>query len=446
MKVKLVFYSDILRWDPVSIYDIHWNWDKKYFRSISSFLEEYRSKINLKEISYEDLQFITIHFNGSIDARKANNKQYSMKLYEVHKNDIVLSKIDLKNGAVGICPNFTNKKVAITSHFASYHIDTSIIIPEFFLQLIQCKPLKEYLWRNKVGAEGRKEVKLDFFENIKIPVPTIETQQIIINYWEKQRNTSNRKANEASVVESKIENYFYYTLGLIKPDPIYKKGPFLVKFSELYRWDYHFNSIFKISHQNAKYKWITLREVCLLSQYGVTSKAISKNTGIRMLRITDIDYYGKFDINLLPFINITKKDSENYQLKEGDLIVSRTGATAGKSTHIISDYPDIVFASYLIRFRFMKNILPEFVEMYLNQGPGKRIVFEKSYSFGQPNINAEIIKEIEIPLPPLTKQKEIVKVVNDMRKSYHDLIKQSKDTISKSQIKLNKMLLGEIDV
>jgi hypothetical protein len=39
------------------------------------------------------------------------------------------------------------------------------------------------LWRNKVGAEGRKEVKLDFFESQKIPVPKREIQQAIVDYW-----------------------------------------------------------------------------------------------------------------------------------------------------------------------------------------------------------------------------------------------------------------------
>jgi restriction endonuclease S subunit len=36
-----------------------------------------------------------------------------------------------------------------------------------------------------VGAEGRKEVKLDFFESIQIPVPDIDVQKAILSHKKK---------------------------------------------------------------------------------------------------------------------------------------------------------------------------------------------------------------------------------------------------------------------
>ncbi len=93
-----------------------------------------------------------------------------MQMFKAEPGDIIVSKIDLKNGAVGIVPNdWAN--VAVTGHFAVYSAKKSRVYPDWFHRIIQQPDFKEFLWRHKVGAEGRKEVKLDFFESIKIPIP-----------------------------------------------------------------------------------------------------------------------------------------------------------------------------------------------------------------------------------------------------------------------------------
>jgi type I restriction enzyme S subunit len=93
---------------------------------------------------------------------------------------LVVAKIDLKNGAVGLVPDDWDN-VVVTGHFAVYEIDRTRIRPAWLHRIIQQPDFKEYLWRNKVGAEGRKEVKLDFFEAIKIPVPHPCIQDSILN-------------------------------------------------------------------------------------------------------------------------------------------------------------------------------------------------------------------------------------------------------------------------
>jgi type I restriction enzyme S subunit len=81
----------------------------------------------------------------------------------------VVAKIDLKNGAVGIVPKDWNN-VVVTGHFAVYEPNLSKLVPEYLQLIVQARFFKAHLWRNKVGAEGRKEVKLDFFEEELIPL------------------------------------------------------------------------------------------------------------------------------------------------------------------------------------------------------------------------------------------------------------------------------------
>ena len=98
-------------------------------------------------------------------------------------------------------------------------------------------------------------------------------------------------------------------------------------------------------------------------RYGYTEKASSEPIGPRFLRITDIKN-GGVNWDEVPYCRITDEDFSKYQLEKGDIVFARTGATTGKS-FLITESPDSVFASYLIRVQITDSaILPEFVYLY----------------------------------------------------------------------------------
>ncbi|MFQ5687756.1 MAG: restriction endonuclease subunit S [Candidatus Scalindua sp.] len=143
-----------------------------------------KEKVDRKRFAFSKLQPNTIHFDGSVDHRAVDEaREYTMDLFFARPGDIVVAKIDLKNGAVAIVPDNWNN-IVVTNHFAVYEPDRTKLLPEYFHRIIQASFFREYLWRNKVGAEGRKEVKLDFFESIKIPLPLLPIQQAIVKKWQ----------------------------------------------------------------------------------------------------------------------------------------------------------------------------------------------------------------------------------------------------------------------
>jgi type I restriction enzyme S subunit len=165
-----IWFKQLERFDPASFHQIVWNWPKDVMTPIGSVLRERKAKVDRSQYEFADLQPITIHFNGSIDRRLVDgNREYTMELCFARPGDIVVAKIDLKNGAVGIVPDWRN--VVVTGHFAIYEPDRSKLIPEYLTRIIQTSFFKAHLWRNKVGAEGRKEVKLDVFESTLVPLP-----------------------------------------------------------------------------------------------------------------------------------------------------------------------------------------------------------------------------------------------------------------------------------
>ena len=150
--------------------------------------------------------------------------------------------------------------------------------------------------------------------------------------------------------------------------------------------------------------WARLENLSAAIQYGLSNSAEPQGTH-RLLRITDIQD-GKVDWNAVPFTTVN--DPEAYLLKTGDIVFARTGATVGKSFLITeTPYPS-VYASYLIRIRLLGSLSPEYIYQFFDSACYWSQITDKSVGVGQPNCNGTSLKELFIPLPPISEQLRIV--------------------------------------
>lgn len=83
--------------------------------------------------------------------------------------------------------------------------------------------------------------------------------------------------------------------------------------------------------------------------YGYTAKSSTALKGPKYLRITDIQN-GAVNWDEVPNCEISKGEFKKFELRKGDIVFARTGATTGKS-YLIERDVDAVFASYLIRVK-----------------------------------------------------------------------------------------------
>lgn len=165
--------------------------------------------------------------------------------------------------------------------------------------------------------------------------------------------------------------------------------------------------------QSWLYPKVRLNDLLLSKpQYGAAEPGITR-TGIkspRYIRITDIDEYGLISHNDL---GATADNIENqYILHDFDLLIARSGATVGKA-YIHKECPyTCFFAGYLIRFVInSQKALPDYVFAFTQTNIYKEWVNAIQRPSGQPNINAEEYQSLEIPLPPLAIQHDIVSII-----------------------------------
>jgi len=289
-KAFAVRFAQIGRWDPNSFHEINWHWPDSVMATIGSVLNPRKEKVDRTANSFNDLMPITIHFDGSIEPRKVNEtKEYTMELFWAKSGDIVVSKIDLKNGAVATIPN-NWEKVVVTNHFAIYEPDLNKLDPQYFHLLIQAKFFKNHLWRNKVGAEGRKEVKLDFFESLKVPIPPLPIQQNIVAHWEAAQTRSNDLLSQASQLPDELEKQILEELGLTKKNPTAMPKAMIINWVRLTKWNQRATYLLEQTPDLSKgiYPVVSGRECIAEVKHGCSASPSSKPTTLRVLKLSAV--------------------------------------------------------------------------------------------------------------------------------------------------------------
>jgi len=191
---------------------------------------------------------------------------------------------------------------------------------------------------------------------------------------------------------------------------------------------------------------IRLGEVCEHINYGFTASADYFVQGPKFLRITDIQN-GKVFWDSVPSCQITQIEEAGNLLKEGDIVFARTGGTTGKSFLILNP-PRAVFASYLIRLTPSKDAFSGYLYTFFQSEAYWQQI--KGYARGgaQPNVNAKLLSQLQIPLPPLAEQKRIAATLNDqmaeVEKLRTGLEAQMKEIEALPASLLNRAFNGEI--
>lgn len=145
-------------------------------------------------------------------------------------------------------------------------------------------------------------------------------------------------------------------------------------------------------------------------EYGFTEKARSKGD-FRYIRITDITNDGLLTNQEKMYLN-SNKELKTYILKSGDLLMARTGATFAKVLYF-DDKEPAVFASYLIRIKFLIDILPKLFWYYSKSNQYWEQAKVLSSGAAQPQFNGNALKELYFTFPKsLAEQQRIVTILD----------------------------------
>jgi type I restriction enzyme S subunit len=188
-----------------------------------------------------------------------------------------------------------------------------------------------------------------------------------------------------------------------------------------------------------------LKQIAKNIQYGYTTSSKQDKVGPKFLRITDIQN-GNVDWNSVPYCECNDGEFKKYQLKTGDIVFARTGATTGKS-YIIKSPPDSIFASYLIKVRINDDYSKEFIHFFFQTNDYWKQIKSNVAGSSQGGVNATKLSNLKISIPnTYDEQKQIASILSKVDEHIQDNKKELKHLKELKKGLMQDLLTGKVRV
>jgi type I restriction enzyme, S subunit len=371
------------------------------------------------------------------------------RLFFAHANDVVYSKIDARNGAIGIVPE-SMPRVAFSSEYPIYEVDAAVALPEYVKLVFRMGSFRERINSLISGASGRKRVEPSTLEGIEVPIPPLATQRAIVAHWQATQDRNAAALKVADEHEAKLHSQFLRKLGLNAAVKIATKRAFSLRWTEIERWgvDGLRKAAESIDLAIGRYPTSTLGDLVDLVQYGTSQKANTEGRGTPVLRMNNV-HEGVLRLHSIKHIELPTKERESLLLRDGDILFNRTNSKelVGKCG-VFHELGDFVFASYLIRVRTTPDVADsDYVAFVINGPVGRQQINSMSRQIiGQANVNSQELRSLRIPLPPLPIQKQLVAEVTQSRQKIAAERAAAAKLASDTAREVEEMILGILPV
>jgi type I restriction enzyme S subunit len=298
--------------------------------------------------------------------------------YVARRGQFILSRIDARNGALGIVPPELDGAL-VSNDFPVFRIAEDNLYPAYLAWLCKTVPFVEECRRASEGTTNRVRLQEQKFLARTIPLPPHGEQVRVVA----RINALSAQIGEAQMLR-KSASKEAETLSRSTIETVYKE----------------LASKFGISR---------LAEACATITDGDHNTPPFGETGIRFI------FVGNVSSGLLHFRDCKRVSDEYFKTlrpqrlpHRGDLLYSAVGATLGIPAVVDSDEP-FCFQRHIAILKPNPKRLDSRFGWYMLRS---RTVFDKAWSAttgsAQPTIPLRAIRELPIPLPPLAEQRRII--------------------------------------
>jgi type I restriction enzyme S subunit len=424
--IKTVPFSEVNLWDVKRFnYIFNQNFDNASF--LKDILKPFKQKVSKEEMLKNNWQIIAkINFAGELFLRDSDEiSSYKGSLNKVPENSIIYSKINVRHG----CLYYHEKGMipfGVSSEYPTFTFDDKKINGLYLKRVLRSEEFKRLL-NTKTSGISKARVKVEEFLDIKIPLPTIEEQNRIIDRYNKKISFAKSQFIKGEELENKINKLINDSIGIeIKNTNLtsQQESFSLVKYQELEKWGVEAQNKTKIKYTKG-FPVSKISKICAVSSGGTPSRSKPEyyNGNIPWIKTGEV-------VNSI--INDTEekitaeaiKNSSAKLYNKGSLIIAMygQGKTRGRTAKLGIDATTNQACAVLFDIN-NELILTDFLWAYLlNEYDRLR---ELASGNNQPNLNAQMIKDYPVVIPPINIQKKLIDDVNRLKQEVNDLKEKS---------------------
>lgn len=443
--VDFVGFNALINWSVQYLGDSAIKFNGKYpLMRIGDFLTRNKTVVIIRDgVKYKRVT-IRVRNGGVILRDEVLGENIGTKRqFLVSGGQFILSKIDARNGAMGIIPADLDGAV-VTQDFLPYDIDTALINPQYFVLVCTTKQFIDFCQSCSSGTTNRQRVDEIQFLNIKVPVPSLEEQNKLVKKYNDIMFFIKMEEMKVVDIDVKATTSVRDALGVaLYPGLIEKKLIHYGMYSMIDSW-----SVAHILHTEnspfgkSKYPCKKLSELAYINPRTDVSMLDNKDE-LSFIPMEDIsDDYGEWvGASIGSKANITGYT----KFQDGDIIWARITPCMqnGKSAYVHNMVNGKGFGStefHIVRLK-AQDVLPEYIHTLLRHYDV--LSDAKKYftgSAGQQRVPASYLENLLIPLPPLDIQKKIAEdYINNI-----DLAKAGNQKIYNYRAELKRNLETQI--
>lgn len=420
--LNIVSYRNLFNWSVGYLLETQFGYNNRYpLTPISAFLTRNKTSVDIQDgVLYTRVTIKTSGMGVTVRDRLYGEKIGTKKQFVIHSGQFLVSKIDARNGAFGVVPDEAEGAI-ITGNFWTFDVDTSKINPAYLTLLTSTKQFVLFAEKASNGTTNRHYLQEKLFLDAKIPLPSLEEQNDIVAAYNDSYDLAEQYEEQADEKEGSIQQYIDAQLGIEQLTSYKLNQDSILQFinykDTLFRWDpWKGDNII-----SSKYKIVRLQELIQQINTGTTPP-----TNMPEYFGGDIKFYTPSDIDGTMYLGESERtlsqkavlDKKARIFQKGDLLFVGIGSTVGK-VGVVND--DIVSSNQQITGLTLdaQTILPEYAFVYMNAN--KEITTAEQSKTTLPIVNQEKIKKIQIPLPPMDVQNEIVAHVSELKEQIKSL-------------------------
>ena len=444
----VVWFRDLDRWNVGSYVATGWRWPKDAIRPLADALTRKVAEVDRKTTRLEAVRLVTLHFDGEMEPRNTTTRPVKGRLFWAEPGDVTYSKIDVRNGAIGIVPSEMGR-VCVTTEYPVYAVNPKVADARYIKLLFRTAVFRKKINGMISGASGRKRVQPDDLERLEVPLPTLNAQAAIIAAWEAAQRGLVATRTKIAELEERIEADFLADLGLSKPARATLPKCFAVRWKDLPRWSVMFNQLASVTPDisTGKHPVATLGDIAAVS-YGI-QKCPANRPGQHArpyLRVANVQR-GELDLREIKYINVPDKEMPGLRVESGDLLVCEGNSAdlVGRPAIWRDEIPDCVHQNHILKVRCDRaKALPEYVLEYMQTPPARNHFRARAkFTTNLASINSNDLREMPLPLPPLARQRELADKLANRRAEIAALRTTAAERERQAKAEVEAMILGE---
>ena len=358
----------------------NYNYDCAKFYTLNELVDFRNGKGHEKNI-VQDGEYIVV--NSKFISTDGEVKKFSdSQICPVYKNDILMVMSDLPNGrALAKCFLVEeDNKYTLNQRIGAFKVKREDIINTRYL--FYCLNRNFQLLKFDNGVD-QTNLRKDDILKIRIAVPPLEAQCEIVHILDDFTLLS-------AELKARKKQYEYYRDNLLT----FPKETKRIRFGDI---------------------------ACI--QRGASPRPISQfiksdENAVNWIKIGDVEQGAKYITHCKEKITVEGAKKSRY-VKKGDFVLSNS-MSFGRPYILAVD--GCIHDGWLSISEFEQYFMSDFLYHLLNSSDIQN-EFKKRASFGGAvqNLNADIVRSIELPIPSIEKQKEIVNILDRFDKLCNDI-------------------------